>query len=128
MGNDNHESNSIDEKNTEKVSLEEIRRKSKNLKDLVANFWMHSENTSSPSSCSSNCHNNYTTTTPSSTTNSNSIHRTACANNRNNTGYGISSKKSDESIGSLFGNFHPIDLTAPRSGKSVAATAAAINK
>merc|ERR1711865_1046776 len=79
-------------------------------------------------SCSSNYHNNDTTTAPSSTTNSNSIHRTACTNNRNNAGYGISSKKSDESIGSLFGNFHPIDLTAPRSGKSVAATAAAINK
>merc|ERR1711865_999296 len=130
MGNDNHESNSINEKNTEKVSLEEIRRKSKNLKDLVANFWMHSETTTSPSSCSSNCHNNDTTTTaPSSTTHSNNVHRTACTNNRKNTwGYGISSKKSDESIGSLFGNFHPIDLTAPRSGKSVAATAAAINK
>merc|ERR1711865_1270316 len=79
-------------------------------------------------SCSSNYHNNDTTTTTTSTTNSNSIHRTTCANNRNNTGYGISSKKSDESIGSLFGNFHPIDLTAPRSGKSVAVTAAAINK
>ena len=127
--NDNNNEEKNNEKNTEKVSLEEIRRKSKNLKDLVANFWMHSESTPSPSSCSSNCHNNDTTNTaPSSTTNSNTVHRTACTNNRHNTGYGISSKKSDESIGSLFGNFHPIDLTAPRSGKSVAATAAAIDK
>merc|ERR1719506_2785733 len=127
--NDNNNEEKNNEKNTEKVSLEEIRRKSKNLKDLVANFWMQSESTPSPSSCSSHCHNtNTTNTAPSSTTHSNTVHRTACTNNRHNTVYGISSKKSDESIGSLFGNFHPIDLTAPRSGTSVAATAAAINK